>query len=158
MVNCDTIPLTLIEFDEHGLRHRQQGRGQRFYWYKVVGIDQSGNEAPLAKAEPVATFTYTTRTPPAPTITSITPTAASPFALRVRWSPAFDPATTTGFAVFRSDQAGGLYRQIGTLQTVTEYDDQLVVKGTTYWYKIVRVDLTGQISPPSPAASGALSP
>jgi hypothetical protein len=41
---------------------------------------------------------------------------------------------------------------------VTEYDDQLVMKGTTYWYKIVRVDLTGQISPSSPAASGALSP
>jgi fibronectin type 3 domain-containing protein len=157
-VGCDTIPLTLIDSMSTGYAIDTKVEAKKFYWYKVVGIDQSGNEAPLAKAEPVATFTYTTKTPPAPTITSITPTTASPFALRVRWSPAFDPATTTGFAVFRSDQAGGLYRQIGTLQTAIEYDDQLVVRGATYWYKVVRVDLTGQVSQPSAAASGVLSP
>ena len=40
-----------------------------FYWYKVVGIDQSGNEAPLAQAAPMSTFTFTTRQPSDPVIT-----------------------------------------------------------------------------------------
>jgi hypothetical protein len=131
---------------------------RKFYWYKVVGIDQSGNEAPLAVAAPMSTFTYSAAKPHAPVITSVTGTSAHPFELQINWTPAFDPATTRGFAVFRSDQIGGLYRQVGTVLTASQYNDPLVVRGLTYWYKIVTMDLTGQVSLPSVAASGTLSP
>jgi chitodextrinase len=129
-----------------------------FYWYKVVGIDQSGNEAPLAKAAPMSTFTFSTRQSAIPSITSVTGTTAAPWALVIRWTPAFDPAQHKGFAIFRSDTADGLYRQRGTLLTKAEYQDDQVVKNAAYWYKVVVLDKTGQVSQPSAAASGTLPP
>ena len=158
LVGCDTIPLIVIDAMSTGYFVDTHIDAKKFYWYKVVGIDQSGNEAPLAKAAPMSTFTYSAEQPQTPLITSITGTSAAPFELQVNWTPAFDPATTRGFAVFRSDQIGGLYRQVGTLLTASQYNDPLVVKGVTYWYKIVRMDLTGQVSLPSAAVSGTLSP
>jgi fibronectin type 3 domain-containing protein len=128
------------------------------YWYKVVGIDQSGNEAPLAKAAPISTFTFTTKTPPPPVVTSITGTTATPFALVVRWTPVFDAAQHRGFAVFRSDRFDGLYRQVGTLLDKAEYQDTHVVRGVTYWYRVLQMDRSGQVSTLSPPANGSLPP
>src|SRR5205807_833920 len=108
LVGCDKIPLTIIESMSMGYFVDTNVNPKDFYWYKVVGIDQSGNEAPLAQAAPMSTFTFTTRQPSDPVITSVTATAAAPFALVVRWTPAFDPAQMRGFAVFRSDKFDGL--------------------------------------------------
>jgi hypothetical protein len=158
LVKCDTIPLVTIDSMSMGFFVDKTTHAKNIYWYKVLGVDQSGNESPIAKAVPMATFTYSTTQPPAPVITSVTATTAAPFELIVSWTPAFDPATTSGFAVFRSDSQNGLYRQMGTLLKASEFHDNIVVKNVAYWYKVVRMDLSGQISPPSAAASGSLAP
>jgi hypothetical protein len=156
VVGCDKIPITTIDSMSMGFAIDASVRAKQIYWYKVVGIDYSGNEAPLAKAVPVSTFDFTTAQPGLPVIASITGSAASPFAISVRWSPVFNAAEHRGFAVFKSDQIGGLYRQVGTLLTASEYQDTHVVRGGTYWYKIVLMDRTGQVSAPSSPVAGTL--
>ncbi len=158
LVKCDTIPLVTIDSMSMGFFVDKTTHAKNIYWYKVLGVDQSGNESPIAKAVPMSTFTYTTARLPAPVITSVSATTAAQFELVVSWTPAFDPATTSGFAVFRSDSQNGLYRQLGTLLKTSEFHDNVVVKNVTYWYKVVRMDLSGQISEPSGATSGSLAP
>ena len=155
---CDTIPLVTIESMSMGSFLDTKVSAKETYWYKVVGIDQSGNEASLAKAAAISTFTFTTATPPIPTVISVTATSAAPFGLMVRWSPSFDSVSQRGFAVFRSDRPDGLYRQIGTLLTAAEYQDNNVVRGATYWYRVLQMDRSGQISGLSTPASGSLQP
>jgi chitodextrinase len=158
VVACDTIPLVSIESMSIGAFLDTTVAPKETYWYKVVGIDQSGNEAPLAKAAPISTFTFTTATPPVPAVISVTATTATPFGLLVRWTPAFDPAAQRGFAVFRSDHVDGLYRQVGTLLNAAEYQDNNVVRGATYWYRVLAMDRSGQVSALSPPTSGSLPP
>jgi hypothetical protein len=158
LVSCDTIPLVTIDSMSMGSFVDRTTTAKKIYWYKVLGVDQSGNESPIAKAVPMSTFTYTTAQPPAPVITSVTASTSAPFELVVSWTPAFDPATTRGFAVFRSDSQSGLYRQVGTILAASEYHDTVVVRNATYWYKVVRMDLTGQVSPPSAVVGGSLGP
>ena len=157
-VGCDKIPMATSNGMSIGSFLDRTAHPKSIYWYKVVGIDWSGNEAPLAKAVPMSTFTYSTALPQAPVIVSIVSTTAAPFGLVVSWSPVFDSAKMKGFAVFRSDQQNGLFRQIGTLLQSNQYVDTLVVKGATYWYKVVEMDTSGQVSVPSTSSSGSLTP
>jgi len=156
LVGCDKIPIVTIDAMSMGFFVDRTVSPKSIYWYKVVGIDQSGNEAPLNKAVPVSTFTFTSAPAPTPAITGITGTTSAPFVLVVQWSPAFNAGLQRGFAVFRSDRFDGLYRQVGTLLNASEYRDEQVVKGATYWYKVVAMDSTGQVSLPSPPQSGTL--
>ena len=156
VVGCDKIPMTIIDAMSMGFFVDTAVDQKIIYWYKVVGIDQSGNEAAMNTAVGVSTFTFTTALPATPMITSITGTSAAPFALLVRWTPAFDPAGLRGFAVFRSDRFDGLYRQIGSLVQASEYHDDHVVRGVAYWYKVVKIETTGQVSLPSAPVSGTL--
>lgn len=158
LIACDTIPLITIDSMSMGFGVDETTNSKNIYWYKVLGVDQSGNESPIAAAVPMSTFTYATAKPDAPVITSVTATTAAPFELVVSWTPPFNPATIRGFAVFRRDSPGGLYRQVGTLLEKSEFHDDIVVKHATYWYQIVRMDRSGQISEPSAAASGSLTP
>jgi len=157
-VKCDTIPLITIDSMNMGAFTDETTTEKKIYWYKVLGVDQTGNESPATKAVPMSTFTYTSAPAVAPVITSVTASTSAPFELVVSWTPAFDSTTTRGFAVFRSDSQAGLYRQVGTLLKASEFHDNVVVKNATYWYKVVRMDLSGQVSQPSAAASGTLAP
>jgi fibronectin type 3 domain-containing protein len=156
LVKCDTIPLVAIDSMSMGAFTDPTAVAKRIYWYKVLGVDQSGNESPVANAVPMSTFTYKAAPPAAPVITSVTATSSAPFELVVTWTPAYDPATTRGFAVFRSDSQTSLYRQVGTIVKASEFHDPMVVKNVTYWYKVARLDLAGQVSQPSAAVSGIL--
>jgi hypothetical protein len=51
-----------------------------------------------------------------------------------------------------------LYSQIGTLLQTNQYTDTLVVKGQTYWYKLVQMDNLGHLSRAPNFASGQLGP
>jgi chitodextrinase len=158
LVKCDTIPLVTIDTMSMGSFTDETAVAKTIYWYKVLGVDQNGNESPVAKGAPMSTFTYTSAPPAAPLITAVTASTSAPFELVVSWTPAFDTATTQGFAVFRSDSQAGLYRQVGTVLKASEFHDNVVVKNATYWYKVVRLDLSGQVSQPSAAVSGTLGP
>jgi hypothetical protein len=156
-VGCAQIPASINDQMSIGSFVDEGVTEKTIYWYKVVGIDWSGNEAPLAKAVTMSTFTYSTATPSAPVITSIT-SGSSPVSLVISWSPTFNTAAMKGFAVFRSDQQNGLFRQVGTLVQAAQYVDSFVVRGSTYWYKVVEMDNDGQLSAPSSAVSGSLVP
>jgi hypothetical protein len=156
LVNCDTIPLITIDSMSMGAFTDETAVPKKIYWYKVLGVDQNGNESPIKSAAPMSTFTYASKPPASPVIASVTATTSAPFELVVTWTPAFDAATTQGFAVFRSDSQAGLYRQLGTIVKASEFHDNEVVRNATYWYKVVRLDIAGQVSQPSTAVSGTL--
>jgi len=153
-VGCDGIPLTLFETLSVGAFVDTSVVAKRTYWYKVVGIDQSGNEASLNAAVPISTFTYSSATPAVPLITSVAATTALEVGLAIDWSPPFDPAKVVGYAVFRSDSEAGQYRQIGSVVSASRYVDVAVAKGVTYWYKVAAVGLRGQISATSAPRKG----
>jgi hypothetical protein len=155
---CATIPLVTIESMSIGSFMDKTVEAKETYWYKVVGIDQNGNEASLDKAAPISTFTFATATPSVPLIISVTASTGAPIGLVVRWMPNFDSATQRGFAVFRSDRPDGPYRQLGSLLGTAEYQDNNVVRGITYWYRVLHMDRSGQVSALSPPASGTLLP
>ncbi len=152
LVGCDKVPAVSHEGMSAGGIDDFSAAPKKVYWYKVVGIDQVGNEADLGKAVPISTFTFTTLAPQGPAITSVTQ-VSSPCALKVGWTPSFDSTNHIGFALFRSD--GGGFLQIGPLLSGTsEYVDRAVVKGKTYTYRVAILDKDGNLSQLSPTKSG----
>jgi chitodextrinase len=126
------------------------------YWYKVLGIDQTGNISEIVSAVPVSTFAFTTAGPAAPTITSVAP-SASPCYVLVTWSPAFNAALHAGFMVLRAPAAAGPFVQAGTLVTAANtYTDAYVQRGATYWYKVVVIDVRGVPSAASSAVQATV--
>jgi hypothetical protein len=158
VVKCATIPLVAIDSMSMGAFTDKTARPKQIYWYKVLGVDQSGNETPMASAVPMSTFTYEASPPAVPVISSVIATSSAPFELIVTWTPAYNSAETRGFAVFRSDSQTGAYRQVGSIVKLAEFHDPMVVKGVTYWYKVVRLDVAGQVSQPSAAVGGTVGP
>jgi hypothetical protein len=158
LVKCDTIPLVAIDSMSIGAFTDKTARAKQIYWYKVLGVDQSGNETPVANAVPMSTFTYQASPTAPPVVDSVIATTSAPFELVVTWTPAYNSSHTRGFAVFRSDSQTGAYRQVGSILKASEFHDPMVVRGVTYWYKVVRLDLAGQVSQPSAAMSGTLGP
>ena len=166
-----TEPLGTNEFrldfcDDHALiPFRQLGEGtytdtsvlpKVIYWYKVLGVDQSGNISDVndTNAAPVSTFTFTTIGPALPTNVSATP-SASPCQVSVAWSPTFDPSLHSGFVVLRSSAVGGPFLPIGSLvANANQYTDSAVQHGSSYWYEVVAIDRRGvpsDASSPAPA-------
>jgi len=157
-VGCDTIPITVIDAMSMGTFVDQAVVAHQIYWYKVVGVNQDGLETPTDKAIARSTFSYTTELPATPAITSIAGTSTTPLGLDISWSPPFDANSIKGFVLFRCDTQDGLYRQIGTLLQTNQYTDTLVVKGQTYWYKLVQMDNLGHLSRAPNFVSGQLGP
>src|SRR5262249_27319221 len=127
LVDCDTIPLVAIDSMSMGAFMDKTAIAKKIYWYKVLGVDQNGNESPVSKAAPMSTFTSTAAPQAAPVITSVTASTSAPFELVVSWTPGFDPANSRGFAIFRSDSQFGLYRQMGSVVKTSEFHDDVVV-------------------------------
>jgi hypothetical protein len=142
-VGCNVIPLATHKGMSAGSILDGTAVPNQTYWYKVVGIDWSGNETRLQDAVPVSTFTFTARDPAVPVISAVT-ASGQPCGLRVQWSPAFNASQHAGFAIFRRESAGGLYLQVGELVGASEYLDRDVVKGVTYSYRVAQVGLDGR--------------
>jgi len=152
-VGCEKIPLFLHEGMSAGSFLDESVVPHHIYWYKVVGIDQSGNETLKKKAVPISTFTYTTALPGAPVITAVVQ-VTNPCGLQVKWTPLFDSSTCQGFAVFRSNAGAGVYNQIGSLVQGNTFLDTTVVIDREYWYKLVKIDSDGNLSPLSAPMMG----
>jgi hypothetical protein len=124
-------------------------------WYKVAGVDQVGNETPLQNVVPVSTFTFTSKRAEAPVIGSVTK-SDTPCGLKVVWTPAFDAAQHSGFAVFRSFSEAGVYLQLGNVVQDSEYLDPAVIPGREYWYRVGFLDPKGKLSELSAPVLGKL--
>jgi len=156
-LRCATIPQVTRDDMSTGSFLDTRVDPKRIYWYTVVGVDQVGNETPLAQAVPVSTFTFATAPPAEPTIGSVT-AEHDPCGLMVRWTPPFDSTEHLGFLVYRSRTTGGPFLQVGSLVQGQEYFDTAVAKGVIYWYRVARLDLRGEVSKPSPAVWGRYTP
>ncbi|MGI6456596.1 MAG: fibronectin type III domain-containing protein [bacterium] len=155
VVGCDTIPIAVNEDMSSGsLIDKVDPKVE--YFYKVVGVDQVGNEGRLEDAVGISTFTFSTAQPTPPLITAITE-ATPECALIVEWEPALS-GTSQGFIVFRSTtNAAGPYRQISELLPTNEFVDVHVVEGVEYWYKVLQIDGRGNLSPQSIPESGQVT-
>lgn len=152
---CVDIPLIARDDMSSGSFLDTKVRTKTIYWYKVVGVDQVGNEATLDDAVAVSTFTFTTVRPAAPTIVSVTLSEPA-CGLLVRWVPSFDSRHDAGYAIYRSRKVAGPYRQLGSMIRPNEYLDTGVAAGIDYWYKVVRISRLGRGSPFSAAHKGRL--
>lgn len=144
VVGCDSIPLVSRDWMSAG-SIVDTVPPRDIYWYRVVGVDQQGNETPPDSAVGVSTFTFKTRRDDSPSITGITP-EDGPCALRVEWSPSFDGEAALGFAVFRCKSAGGDYYQVGNIVKDNVFVDNTVARNVTYWYRIAMLKSDGSLS------------
>jgi hypothetical protein len=152
--------------DDHALvAFRQVGNGtytdtsvqpKTIYWYRVLGVDQSGNISDTNAAVPVSTFTFTTAGPAPPAILSATP-STSPCQVQLTWSPP-PGAALSGCLVLRRTAANSPFRQIGSLvnTNLNQYTDTSVQRGATYWYEVVAIDPRGLPSAASPAVQAVM--
>ena len=148
VVGCDSIPLVSRDWMSAGTI-ADPVEPRDIWWYKVVGIDQQGNETPPDSAVGVSTFTFKTRREPGPEIVSITP-EEGPCSFRIEWTPPFDGDSAIGFAVFRCKSAGGDYYQVGSVVPGNSYVDKTVARNTTYWYRITMLKQDGSLTALSP--------
>jgi hypothetical protein len=152
---CDAVPVQAIESMSSGALVDVTVRAKIIYWYKVAGVDQVGNETPLTNVIPVSTFTFTSTRAPAPVVGPITKSDA-PCGLKVTWTPAFDATQYSGFAVFRSASATGVYLQLGNVVEASEFVDPAVIPGREYWYQVGFLDRKGKLSMLSVPVMGKL--
>lgn len=142
---CQEIPLTIFEDMSVGSLLDTKADPKKVYYYKVVGVDQAGNEAKLAGAIGVSTFTYSTAHSPAPVV--VVNEQIDPCALVVTWSASVPLGELEGFAVFRSNAPVGPFLQVGdTLIQVQQYIDRRVVRGNTYYYRVALVRKDGKVT------------
>ncbi|MCE7934744.1 MAG: hypothetical protein DYG96_09145 [Chlorobi bacterium CHB2] len=142
---CDSIPLSSQSYMSAGTFMDYKASPKETYWYRVLGIDKNGNESVRDSALAVSTFTFKSNREDAPSISSITP-MEGPCALRVQWSPAYDPTRMRGFVVFRSNAEDGSYFQLENVVKDGEFQDRSVARNRTYWYRVAILKPDGAIS------------
>jgi hypothetical protein len=152
-VTCDGVPLVSNPYMSAGTFFDRSVERKHIYWYKVLGIDQSGNESPGDSALSISTFTFATNRETSPQIVSVTATD-NPCALTLRWTPAYDTNAVKGFFVFRSTTAAGQYYQLEGIQRTNTYADPKVERNTTYFYRVVAQRRDGMLTSMSDPMSG----
>jgi hypothetical protein len=145
VVGCDSIPLESKQYMSAGTYYDVGVIPKQIYWYKVVGVDQDGNETPTDSAVAASTFTFTTARAARPAIVSIT-AQEGPCALKLELAPAYDISQMDGYVVFRSTNAGGQYMQVGSIVKDDEFSDNTVARTVTYWYRVALVNKDGAMS------------
>lgn len=144
VVGCDSIPLVSRDWMSAG-RIVDTVEPRDIWWYKVVGVDQQGNETPPDSAVAISTFTFKSNRDDSPEISSVS-AVDGPCALEIQWGPAFDADSTLGYAVFRCKSAGGDYYQVGNLVQGNSFTDNTVARNVTYWYRIAALKKDGSLS------------
>lgn len=152
IVGCDSIPLVSRDWMSAG-SIVDTVPPRDIYWYKIVGVDQQGNETPPDSAVGVSTFTFKSNRDPSPIINAVIP-EEGPCALRIEWGPGFDPDSAIGFAVFRCRVPAGDYYQIGNIVKDNVYVDNSVARNVTYWYRIAMLRKDGSLTELSPPKHG----
>lgn len=117
------------------------------YGYRVLAVDQVGN----ASASNQIVLTVEIATLPAPIGLAVEALPGGG-ALRLRWQPGAG-STPAYFGVLRSLTEAGPFEQIGDSEAPT-FDDQGLVNGTRYFYRVRAYDVIGNASPDSNVASG----
>ncbi len=152
-VACDSIPLVSNPYMSAGTFFDRRVDRKHIYWYKVLGIDRAGNQSLPDSALAMSTFTFASRRETPPQIVSLTATD-NPCAITLAWSPVYDTTLVRGFLVFRSTSPLGQYFQLEGLQKANTFADPSVVRGTTYFYRVVAQRRDGMLTAMSLPKSG----
>ena len=144
-VGCDLIPLVSKEYMSAGTFVDKNVVPKQIYWYKVLGVDENGNQTSVDSAAGISTFTFKTEREAPPEITSIVPTEDT-CALKISWSVAFNPDSMMGFVVFRSRLNLGPYYQINNIVKANSFSDNSVARNTEYWYRIAILKKDGSLT------------
>ena len=152
-VACDSIPLVSNPYMSAGTFFDRHVDRKHIYWYKVLGIDRSGNQSLPDSALAMSTFTFASRRETPPQIVSVTATD-NPCALTLTWTPSFDTTLVRGFLVFRSSSPLGEYFQVEGLQKSNTFADPSVARSTTYFYRVVAYRHDGMLTEMSDPKSG----
>jgi fibronectin type 3 domain-containing protein len=119
------------------------------YYYRVVATNDGGDSPPSN----VASATTLPNPPPQPT--GLAATAASSTQINLSWT---DVTGETGYKVQRSANGTSGWTQIGTTgQNVTTYADTGLSASSTYYYRVVATNTSGD-SAPSTVASATTKP
>jgi hypothetical protein len=152
-ITCGGIPLVSNPYMSAGTFFDRTVERKHIYWYKVLGIDQSGNESPGDSALAISTFTFATNRETPPQIVSVTATD-NPCALTLSWTPAYDTNFVKGFFVFRSTSVAGQYYQLEGVQRRNKFSDPKVERNTAYFYRVVALRKDGMLTAMSDPMSG----
>jgi len=143
--SCDVIPLVAHDGMNAGFFYDKDVEAKVIYYYKILAVDQNGNESSLDESIPYSSFTYKISGPQQPVISSVISLSDS-CGLSINWTPVFDASTHLGYIVFRSSSQDGVFRQISPMLKDSEYNDKSVNEGVFYWYKVQSLDLDGRPS------------
>ena len=123
------------------------------YYYIVTTVDNSSNESDNSN-EVSATPHPDTTSPAAPTGLTVTATAGNG-AISLDWNDNGEP-DMNGYSVYRSTTSGiGYARLNGTILTSSNYTDNSVSNGITYYYIVRAVDIYSNESANSGEVSAA---
>jgi len=111
------------------------------YYYQVIAVDT------LQRVSPVSAISVTTPIPPAPAAPAGLQAAVYPTAITLSWN-ANAESDLAGYEVFRATSPAGPFVQIspGLTQGATYLIDTGAAVGTPSYYKVVAVDIYGQVS------------
>lgn len=152
-VGCDSIPLVSNPYMSIGSWTDSTADRKRIYWYKVLGIDRSGNQSPPDSALAISTFTFASNREPPPKVLAVLPNG-DPCGLTVVWTPGYDTTKVRGFFVFRSASLNGEYYQLEGLQRSNTFTDLSVARKKDYYYRVVALRRDGMLTRPSDPKPG----
>ncbi len=142
---CDSIPLASNPYMSAGTWIDSTVDRKHIYWYKVLGVDRSGNQSPPDSALSVSTFTFASNRETPPHVIAVMPTD-NPCALTITWTPGYDTTAVKGFFVFRSTSSTGQYFQLEGLQKRNSFADPSVARGTAYYYRVAALRRDGMLT------------
>jgi hypothetical protein len=145
IVGCSSIPLKSNPYMSAGTFIDKKTEPKQIYWYKVLGVDQNGNESSIDSATGISTFTFTSKREAAPDILSITSTEDT-CALLINWSPSYDASAMMGFIIFRSTNHDGPYYQLDNVIKGNSFANNSVARNVLYWYRIAILKKDGSLT------------
>ena len=137
-------PVTSSQYTDSGLTNSQA------YYYVITAMDTSNNESSLS-LETVVTPVADTTAPSAPSLSSVT---SGDTELTLDWSDNSE-LDLAGYHVYRATTTGGGYTLVNAIPlTSSDFVDQGLSNGVTYYYVVKAVDGSGNLSADSNEQSG----
>ncbi|HZT33777.1 MAG TPA: fibronectin type III domain-containing protein [Bryobacteraceae bacterium] len=118
------------------------------YYYTVAAVDVAGN---LSAQSPAVTVTTPADLVPPSTPAGLQATSTSLTQVSLAWSASTDNYKVVGYRIYRGASASSL-TLIGS-STTTSFTSASLQAGTTYYFAVAAVDLSGNLSPQSPAVA-----
>ncbi len=130
--------------------------GGQILYYRVSVVTSSGESDPSAFSG--ATVLVDLQAPEAPSLVTGRPVPGHPDQLELSWRPPRRDENggrltgVSGYVVYRADEDGGEFTELGSTVTSTFVDTDLSQR-TTYYYQVEAFDAEGNLGPRSQTAS-----